>query len=342
MKGLGGKVVEVMVQERNRGGPFKSIFEFCERVDAQVVTKTVLECLTCCGAFDCFGRPRSQVFAVIESALQRGSSAQEDASLGQLTIFDLLGESGGGIKGENGAAGVGDSYPDIPEWPDLERWSREKEALGFYMSGHPLSRWQALIDRFATHKVADIHRAQPGERMVLGVQFSKLTKKVSKASGKPFWIALVEDLTGYAEIFVNQDLYEAHQEVIQVQNLVFLIGSAYQRDTNISLGVQTIVPIEQGPKQLTEDLSFLIQLDDSNGRLKEIEDEIFRLKTLLDSHHGSTPVFVIIRNRKGEKVVIQVGRDSYVNPDLRFFEEGERLFGRDRFLVNHIRLRGTA
>ncbi len=327
VRGVGGKVVEAIIEERNRDGEFRSIYEFCDRVDAAARHKSVLECLVNCGAFDCFERPRSQLFAVIESAIQRGNASQKDADAGQLTMFELL-EADNGDGGDS--AVVDEHYPDLPEWPESEKLSRERQTLGFYLSGHPLARWESIVRQFATHRVADVAGGKSGDRAVLGVQISKITKKVSKRTGGPFWIAQVEDLSGSMEIFVSQELHERSGDLLAPESIVLLRGVINQRETNVSVNVREVLPIEEGPSRLTRDLSVVIDVDSGPA----VEDLIFRLKTLLDGHRGDTPVFLVLRNRDDQFVTIQVGRDSYVEPAAPLFEEMEAILGRNRVLVN--------
>jgi DNA polymerase-3 subunit alpha len=326
VKGIGGKTVEAIIDERQRRGEFRSIFEFCERVQSAALNKAALECLVSCGAFDSFGIARSRLHAVVDSALARGSAAQKDAQSGQLTLFELF--DGGGAS--SAAKPIEDHYPEIAEWSDIDKLNKEKETLGFYLSGHPLTRWQPLIERFATHRIAEIQSAKSGERAVVGVQIAKLTKKVSKRSGEPFWIAQVEDLSGSLEIFVGQKLYDAHGALLLPQNIVFLRGAISQRDTNFSINVNDVIPVEEGPKRLTENLSLIIDID----RAPHVEDLIFRLKSLLDGHRGSIPVYLVLSNQQGERVTIQVGRENFVTPAAPLFDAMDELLGRHALVVN--------
>lgn len=330
LKGLGGKVVEAIVAEREENGEYHSLYEFCERVDSTVLNKTAIECLINSGAFDAFGKRRSQLNGVMENALQRGQKTQEDKRAGQMTLFDLLDTP---ADDSNGNGTLDESYPDIPEWPDFDRLSREKQTLGFYFSGHPLGAYETLIDHYASHTVRDIEGSGDGQKAVVGVQISKLTKKVSKRTGDPFWIALVEDVTGSMEIFVNQKLYDEYNEFLVPQSMVFLVGAARHRDTNVSLNVNSMVTMRDAPRKLTKDLSVLIELDGGQN----VEDILFKLKTVLENHRGDTPVFLIMRNENGEKVIIQAGRENQVSADVPLFEEIDALLGRRHYQVNRIR-----
>ncbi len=359
IKGMGGKAVQGLVAERERAGPFASIFDLCERLEAGVLNKASLESLVGCGALDSLGRKRSQLAAVAEAALTRGARSQEDRRAGQTTLFDLFdgpaegtvkesahpsGQSGGQPGGQSPSESGGhskrqsnsradDTYPAIPEWPDPDRLSREKQALGFYLSGHPLHGHQKLVRKFGTHTLGQVPGLAGGTAVLIGALIAKLTKKVSKKTGDPFWIALVEDLEGSMEIFINAELYEAAKENLAEERLVFLRGSVRFRDTNASLNVDEIIPFEKAPGRLTTDLSVVVPVDDG----PRAEELIFRLKSVLNSHRGECPVFIVFKNVRGERAVIQVARENYVTPDSGLLADVETLCGGEGYHLNRMR-----
>lgn len=340
VKGIGGKVVDAIIEGRECGGEFRSIFDLCERVDSQAINKSGLESLICSGALDVLGRRRSQLMAVLENAIQRGNEARKDRRTGQTTLFDLFGQGEGGHgdrsqnpqdgNGKNGA--LQETYPDLPEWSEADRLSREKASLGFYLTGHPLLRWDNLVSKFATHNLSDLPKLADGTSVLVGAQISKITKKVSKRNGEPFWIALVEDLAGSLEVFVTQEQHEAARDVMKEESLVFLKGTVRYRDTTPSLRLEKVIPLQEGPKQLTEDLSVVIPVGD--GPLAE--DMIFRLKSLLQSHRGQCPVYLVFKSASGDRVLLLVGSENFVAPDTEFFEAADRLCGREMVLVNRM------
>jgi len=332
VKGLGGKVVDAMIEERQKNGEFRNIYELCERVDGQAVNKAVLESLVCSGAFDTFGRARAQLAQVLENAIERGAETRKDRRMGQTTLFDLFG-SGEPENGNGGAKPtLEEVYPDVQEWPDSEKLSREKKALGFYLTGHPLIRWEGLVRKYGTHDSSDIATLADGTAVVLGAQIAKLTKKVSKRTGGPFWIAVAEDLKGSIEIFITQEQYESAKDSLKEENLVFLKGTIRYRDTTASLRVDAIIPFADAPAKLTEDLSLVVAADEE----KAAEDLLFRLKDLFQRNRGRCPVYLVFRAAGGEKAVLQVGSEHYVAPNPDFLDAAEGLCGRERVLVNRM------
>ena len=338
VKGIGTKAVEAIVAERSgvdgETSEFRSIYDLCEQVDSQLLNKTVLESLISCGALDSFGQPRSRLHAVIESAISRGNEARKDRRAGQTSFFDLFEADTAANTDieENGETKASDTYPDLPEWSESERLSREKKTLGFYLSGHPLLNWKMILEQYATHTLSDIDELPDGSEVIVGTQIVKLTKKVSKRTNAPFWIALVEDLKGTLEIFINQEKYEAAKDAFQVENLVLLTGKVRYRDTTPSLRLERAIPFVDAPARFTRDLSLLIPLSDAS----RAEDEVFRVKDLLGQHRGSCPVYLVFKDPDGGRAILQVGEEHSVAPDPDLFAGIETICGKNRLFVNRM------
>jgi len=157
------KAVAAIVETRTGGGPFKNIFDFCERIDHRIVSRAAIEKPIKAGVFDCWGARRCQLMLVLPKALQGAGELQQDRRHGQRNFFDALGGLAASpvapAPGELGALTQPrsplDSLPDVPEWPDSEKLKYEKEALDFYITSHPLTEHQATLDRYTT-RLSDI------------------------------------------------------------------------------------------------------------------------------------------------------------------------------------------
>lgn len=328
IKGLGGKVVEDMIAEREKNGPYQSIFDFCERTE---VNRSVLETLISSGAFDEFGVRRSQLVAVIDAAMKRGAEARRDAKIGQKSFFDLF-ESASTPAETGGDRETDEDYPDVEEWSDSERLRREKLVLGFYLSGHPLQPHQPVLRKLTRNTLADVATLADGAPVVVGAQVTKITKKVSKKTSEPFWIVVVEDLTGSEEIFVNKDLWERSQSALEADAIVMIIGKVRYRDTTPALRVDRVVPIDQATEELTRDLSIVVPVDEASAA----EDLLFRLKDVLHDHRGSCPVFLILQNARGERAVLRAGDELRVRPARELFDRVGELCGIENLFLNRM------
>ncbi len=199
VKGVGEAAVEAILAARSEGGPFKSLFDFASRVDPRKINKKVIEALVKCGAFDFEGVPRWQLFHGIDAALAAGSSVQADRATGQSSLFAALG----------GAAEAKPRYPEagsmagdlkVEEWPERVRLLYEKEALGFYITGHPLQGYEKEVRRYASLTCAQVaHKRQGDKASVVGVVAS-LREKTNKEKGTRYGFFTLEDLSGTVEV----------------------------------------------------------------------------------------------------------------------------------------------
>jgi DNA polymerase-3 subunit alpha len=145
IKGVGESAIEAILEAR-AAGPFRDLYDFSERVDSRRVNRKVIEALVKAGAFDFEKHPRRQLFESIEKAVDRGAAAQHDRAVGQSSLFGLLEDPGGSAPA---ARAVRPEYAQVEEWPEKERLAMEKEAIGFYVSGHPLHQYARELPRYA-------------------------------------------------------------------------------------------------------------------------------------------------------------------------------------------------
>ncbi len=192
IKGVGEGAIESIIEARKEG-PFKSLFDFCERVDSRRVNRKVLEALVKAGAFDFEKRPRRQLFETIEKAMNRGSASQKDKAAGQSSLFGML---AGPSSGGSGA--LKDDYVQVEEWPEKERLAFEKEAIGFYVSGHPLHQYEKELRRYA-RPVTAVQRARRDEKISVGGIIAALRERPTKTGKRMAWVTL-EDLSGSIEL----------------------------------------------------------------------------------------------------------------------------------------------
>ncbi|HEY6104355.1 MAG TPA: DNA polymerase III subunit alpha, partial [Anaeromyxobacteraceae bacterium] len=199
VKGVGDSAVEAILSARTEGGPFKSLFDFCARVDPRKLNKKVIEALVKSGAFDFEGLPRWRLFHGVDAALASGASAQADRLSGQVSLFGALGA----------AAEARPRYPEpgemagevkVEEWPERIRLAFEKEALGFYITGHPLHGYEAEVRRYASATCAQAAHKRQGDKVAVVGVVASLRERSNKEKGTRFGFFTLEDLTGSVEV----------------------------------------------------------------------------------------------------------------------------------------------
>ncbi|MFN0062713.1 MAG: DNA polymerase III subunit alpha [Myxococcaceae bacterium] len=193
IKGVGESAIEAIMDARSKG-PFLGLFDFCERVDSRRVNRKVLEALVKAGAFDFERRHRRQLFETIEKSMERGAGAQRDRAVGQSSLFGLLEAD----KNSTAQKVSAQDYVACAEWTEKERLSFEKEAIGFYVSGHPLHQYEQELKRYA-RPLQTVQRARRDERLTVGGVVAALRERPTKTGKRMAWVTL-EDLTGSIEV----------------------------------------------------------------------------------------------------------------------------------------------
>ena len=312
IRNVGDKAVETLLAARKAGGPFRSLSDLCERADLRLVNAAVAEHLAKAGAFDDFGARRSQLMAGMERALQAAQSLQQDRKRGQATFF--------------GGAGEKEALPDIPEWPEGQKLAHEKEALGFYMSSHPLARHAEALKRFSTGTTAAMVGMDDGQEVILGGIITKLkrtTAKKGKSEGQRMAILSFEDLAGACEGVVFPGTYATHAHLLAPDRIVFLQGRVDRQRDEPSLKVNAVVPIDEAFEVFTGAVKV------SAPRAMD-EAWILTLRNLLREHPGECPVYLEMEDRPVTERLVQVGNELFVTPSSRLLEGLIGLVGASR------------
>jgi DNA polymerase-3 subunit alpha len=217
VKSVGEKAVEVILESRRRDGPFQSLFDFCRRVDLTAVNRRVVENLINCGAFDSTQVSRARMIGALDEAIRAGQAYQRDQASNQIDIFSLLGTPG---KGPNRP---GDVYPQVKEWSQQELLAFEKEALGFYITGHPLDKYDRVIKRIISGTAAGIkERPVAGEVKLAGVVSALKLRNTKK--GDRYGSFNLEDKTGFLEVIAWPEIYKKSAELLGSDDPIFIKG----------------------------------------------------------------------------------------------------------------------
>ena len=194
VKGLGEAAIDSIIEARNEGGPFTSLFNFCERADTQKVNSRALGALVKCGAFDrSGGADRAIMFLAIDDALEAGARRQRDRREGQANLFDLL--------SARDPAPAALKWPRGQPWPDHVRLNNEKEALGFFITGHPLAGYEKELGSLVTTTIGRVQTLADRSRVRLGGLITGLKTKKSKRGNEYAHLTLA-DQTGSVEVLV--------------------------------------------------------------------------------------------------------------------------------------------
>jgi DNA polymerase-3 subunit alpha len=222
LRGLGEAAVRSILQNRVTGGPYRSLFDLAERVELRLVGKRSLEALILSGACDPFGH-RARLMAGLDIVFREAQLRQEERASGQVSLFDM-----------GGAAGPAEArpepvLPDVPRWPESERLAREKEILGFFISGHPLERFRDEIRVFGGVNTASLRRFRD-QRVELPCVVTQVSRQFSRKDGSEWGRITVEDFHGTASVLAFRDAWEQYHDLLVQDAPVVIRGSVSGRD----------------------------------------------------------------------------------------------------------------
>lgn len=318
VKNVGSLAVESIIAARESKGPFKSIYDFAERVDLRLCNRKVFESLIKCGAFDQFGMKRSQLVALIDQVLDVGSKAQQDRQKGQLSLLDQFQTFN--------SSGVDTSVPNLEEWPEHELLAYEREVLGFYVSAHPLTKYEKILNTYAGATTLNLAEMKDQETVTLGGIINTLKEVTTKKGDRMAFVAL-EDLNGRAEIVVFPETFRSAINLLRKDSLVFVRGKINMREDTPKVIAEEIIPLEQVEKRLTKVVSIdLLTAGLGIETLKKIKD-------ILANHPGQTPVYINFKDASGKRIVVNSGEDYKVETGSALFEELGQILGNNAIKI---------
>jgi len=264
VKNVGIKAVEAIVDERERNGPFTSLAGFCRRVDKSKVNKRVLEGLIQCGAFDFTGGFRSRLFASLSGVLAFGGISEDP---NQLNMFDLFPS-----KEEERTF----EPQDIDEWEDDEKLRREKESLGFYITGHPLDRFADVIKQLAITTTLDLAATRDKSVVRLAGLINSMRIKRTKR-GEKMAVINVEDKNGFTEVVVFPDVFAKCASLLSDDRPLLITGEVEAGDNLVKIRAQDIVALETVKQKSIKSIVIPVSQEGlTRSCLMKLRDLIFR------------------------------------------------------------------
>lgn len=313
VKNVGSAAIESIVATRDESGKFPSIYDFCERVNLGKVNKRVMEALIKCGAFDSTGAKRSQLMAVLESALEHGNRIQRERADAQMDLFSDM-------DGGSPVPVTLPKMPDIDEWDSSELLALEKETLGFYVTGHPLGKYRDLIAKYANATSLNIHEMNEKQTVRIGGTIRPI-KILNTKKGDLMAFTALEDIYGSVEVVVFPELYAEASQIIAQEGAVIVQAEVQKRENSVKLLAESIVPIERAEQEWTS--TIIIKIDGMAASEKSLD----RLKYIVDRYPGTCCMFLDISVSDSASVVVQLPGDTRFAPEPALFQEVNALLG---------------
>ncbi|PYQ12728.1 MAG: DNA polymerase III subunit alpha [Acidobacteria bacterium] len=296
-------------------GPFASLFDFCERVDLRAVNRRVVESFIKSGSFDSLDPRRAALFSAIDRAMDAGQKLQRDREQGQSSLLGMLGAA----EPQAGGAGA-ERIRDVPDWGEGERLGYEKESLGFFITGHPLERYRAELEQWATATTGRLAEMAEREVSVGGIIAALRLIKTKKGDRMASFV--LEDLDGGAEALVFPDTYKKVAGRLAEDQVVLVKGKAeVPEEGKPRLLVSEVLPLEQAKLAEARYVTIRVPMPQWDREKGE------RLREILGAHKGDCPVTLEIV-RPGEFAVAVAPSSLYrVRPDATLRDEVEALLG---------------
>ncbi len=313
VKNVGKSALQSIIEERTENGKYTSLEDFCNRVDSRKVNSRVIESLIKSGSFDSVGCRRSQLMAIVDQAMDKAKAVQRDKQSGQMSLFAISPTTDTTDKS-------GIIMPDIPEWDERERLTKEKETVGFYITGHPLDEDLHEIKTIADTDIAGL--AEYGEEQPVRIGgLIRSCKQLKSKKGDPMAFITVEDLLNAVEVIVFPNTFADCYSLLSSTETIIVQGTVQNDERGPKIIAESIELLPMARETHTE--SIRIKLNSEKISRKRLES----LKQILYRYHGSCPLLLTMHFPGQGEVDIEILKDLTVRPCREFSREAEEILG---------------
>jgi len=312
VKNVGLKAVDSIIEERGKNGPFKDLGDFCRRIEGGKVNRRVIEGLIECGALDFTGIYRSRLLAALDDVMKLCGASRNSNQMSMFDMFNLEGSDGG-----NGLL----SLPEIDEWDEREKLRKEKNALGFYITGHPLDKYKNEVERFATVTIQDLPSTQDKSEVKIAGVIEKVKMKRTK-KGDKMAVITIEDLSGSIEAIVFPELFQKSLPLLKSEDPLLFTGTAEVGEGAAKILLQDVATFESVRQKNIKTVE--IQLHEAGtGRdlLQQLVDVVFQ-------NPGECRLRFRIEYTAGGHVTIPAGERFRIFPSDECLSTIESIAGR--------------
>ncbi len=313
VKNVGEAAIESFIEVRQQINRFESLEHFCREVDTRKVNRKVVESLIKSGAFDFSGMTRAHGIKELDNCLEDAARHQKEQAIGQSSLFDQW-----------AAGGPADAAPEVtmtPEWPEREKLAFEKEALGFYLSGHPLEEFKQELSSVGNTDTEKLTELEDKASVKLGGMVAAMREIMTKKGDRMAFVTL-EDLNGSVEVIVFPEVYKRRGVLLKQEEPLFVSG---QMDV-----------AEENSKIIARDIA-LLSATLSQPRVREVHiqlnaprvsgEQLNRLKNILEAHHGFTPTYIHLYDPEAGETVLSLPEELFSQPSQELVQAVDQLFG---------------
>lgn len=309
VRGVGHTAARSVVEAR-KSGQFTSLFDFLERIDIRALNRRACEALVAAGAMDGFGS-RSRLLAGLDTAYSEVQARLAEIEAGQGSLFDNV----------SAIPRTAPPLPSVSDWSESERLTREKEALGFFISGHPLNRYREIVRAYDVSSETLVE--QPGQNVELPCVVTSVARQISRRDSSEWGKITVEDFSGTATVLAFGDSWRNNKEILQQDAVVEIAGRVSGRERDEE-DPPIFLDAARALEDVTSELS--VQIDLELG--SEVTANAFKAaKRIIAERPGPSPVLLKVGSDDGEPVPPFRSRSMYIEPSEDTLGELEKLFG---------------
>ncbi len=315
VKNVGDNAIEAIIAAREEDGTFSSLFEFCQRVNLKVMNRRVIESLIKCGAFDTTGETRAQMMASLDDCLEAGQKRQRDREDGQISMFDGIEEAIQPLPRLRSAS--------VPEWEESQLLAAEKEVIGFYITGHPLTRYERQLRLYALANTQTLGEFQDGDKVSVGGMVFKTRLQTTRKGDRMAFVTL-EDVQGQVDVIIFPEVYKEFGAALEMTDQPVLVrGIVDWGDDNPKIIADRIVPLAEAAERLSPQVHINLHT------LGLTRETLGQLKGILQAAPGGSPVYLHLLFPNEREVVLLSEERLQVAPSEVLVQNIESLFGQE-------------
>jgi DNA polymerase-3 subunit alpha len=305
VKGVGVAAIDLVTDAR-KDGPFKSVADFLSRIDTRKVNRRVIECLIKAGAFDEFGDTRRALFEGLGVLMDSAASLRDDRESGQFGLFDM-----GGPSSESVMSGA----PHVDEWPLKDKLGFEREALGYYVTGHPLDAYRDNLKKFDVRRLLDISEDMADQDVLVSGMVLAISEKISKRTGDRMAFVTIDDGTGQIECGVFSRMYPKWEQVRDCGEPLMISGKlsveypGESDEPRYRISCDAIQRLDEARRKLSRAVVIRIDIN------KASSDVLQQIKSVTDACQGPTPVELHMTWPGVASMVVRANSRWAVDPD---------------------------
>ncbi len=315
IRNVGGAALDSIIKVQKKDGPYKSLGDFCARIDTRKVNKQVIESLIKAGAFDSLGEKRSQMFAIMDQAMEQAQAIQRSRESGQMSLFSAMDKE---IQEKSNTI----PFPDIEEWPKKDILAAEKETIGFYITGHPLDDFREELDEIISVNIRDLPEENDGGKIRIGGILRSYQGKKSK-KGDPMAFIELGGISAHVEVIVFPRLFASCSHLLTDDHPLIVQGRLQKEDSRLNVVADEVLTLKEARLKYTTGAKVMLRADTVD------RPDLTRLKKILHRYHGPCQLILTLHFDNRGEVDIDMPEEITVTPDRKLSDEIKGVMGYD-------------